>query len=85
MNLNVSLPDELVQAIAAQVAAELSEAVPVGPEPYLTVDQAAEYLACPKSRVYELKKQGRIAHYRDGTRLLFTREDLDAALDRIEP
>jgi excisionase family DNA binding protein len=50
----------------------------------LTVEEAATYLACAPKRIYELKAQGRIAHFRDGKRLLFRREDLDAALRRRE-
>jgi excisionase family DNA binding protein len=62
----------------------LVEALPAKPEPYLAVEEAAEYLAAPKSRIYELVERGRLNPYRDGRRLLFRREDLDAVLHREE-
>ncbi len=77
--LRIDFPDELAESIAARVA----EMVRSDPEPYLDVGAAAEYLACKPKRIYELKAAGRLAHFRDGTRLLFRREDLDAALRRV--
>jgi excisionase family DNA binding protein len=82
--LALSVPAELVEAIARQVADELAERMPDRPEPYLNVEQAAEYLAAPKSRVYDLVRDGRLTPYKDGSRSLFRREDLDAALIREE-
>lgn len=79
---SLSVSSSLVEAIVDQVVDELAARLPIPPEPYLTVSEAAEYLACRPKRIYELKAQGRVAHYRDGTRLLFRREDLDAALVR---
>lgn len=37
---------------------------------------AAAFLACPVSRVYSLTSAGRLPVHRDGTRLLFTRDEL---------
>ncbi len=45
--------------------------------PWLDVDGAAQYLACPRSRIYALVSSRRIPHHRDGSRLLFRREELD--------
>jgi excisionase family DNA binding protein len=78
------VPDALLESLAVRVADLLAERFPETPEPYLTVEEAATYLACAPKRIYELKAQGRIAHFRDGKRLLFRREDLDAALRRRE-
>lgn len=47
------------------------------PESWLDVPQASEYLACPRSRIYALVSTGRIPHHKDGSRLLFRREELD--------
>jgi len=44
------------------------------------VEAAAAHLRCPTSRVYDLKAAGRVRFAKDGTRLLFRREWLDAAL-----
>jgi excisionase family DNA binding protein len=81
--VNLHVPDELLDDLAARVAAKLTEQNPArAQDGYLSVDEAARYLACPASRIYELKAAGKLAHYKDGRRLLFRREDLDAALER---
>ena len=80
--LSLAVPAELVEAIAQRVADLLAERLPAqrGPAPWLDVDGAAEHLSCPKSRVYELIAAKRVRHYRDGRRVLFKAEDLDAVL-----
>jgi excisionase family DNA binding protein len=83
--LSLGVPPELVDAIAGQVAGLIVEQFPEKPSPYLRIDEAAEYLACPVSRIRDLKDAGKLRHYRDGRRLLFRREDLDAALTVREP
>jgi len=45
--------------------------------PWLDVEHAAEHLSCPRSRIYALVSARRIPHYKDGSRLLFRREELD--------
>ena len=45
--------------------------------PWLDVGDAAEHLACPRSRIYALVSARRIPHHKDGSRLLFRREELD--------
>jgi excisionase family DNA binding protein len=76
--LKLDLPDEIVQEIACRaaaiVASERTESAPA----WLGVEQAAEYLACPRSRLYRLVHLDRIPHEHEGARLLFNREDLDA-------
>jgi excisionase family DNA binding protein len=67
---------------AEEIATRVVEFMGPPPEPYLNVEEAADYLRCKPKRIYELKAQGRLAHYRDGTRLLFRRVDLDDALQR---
>jgi len=78
--LALGVPSELIDAIAERTADLLSERLPDKPEPYLNVEQAAEYLAAPKSRVYDLVRDGRLRAHKDGSRSLFTRADLDAVL-----
>ena len=51
------------------------------PEPWFDVPAAAVYLACSAKRIYDLVALGRLRCARDGRRLLFRREWLDAALD----
>lgn len=68
------MSDYLTTEKAAEVPARSAES-------YLTVERAAEYLGCKPKRIYELIAQGRVRHYRIGRRILFRREDLDAALE----
>lgn len=52
------------------------------PRPWLDVVEAADYLRCTKQRIYDLVHAGRLVPRRDGRRLLFHREQLDAYLGR---
>jgi excisionase family DNA binding protein len=75
-SLALELPPELVEQIAqraAQLVAEQRAAVDDG---YVDVAGAAEFLACPSSRIYALVSANRIPHHRDGSRLLFDRGEL---------
>lgn len=74
--LAVDLPDELVERIAER-AAELvaNREADTG---YLDAKGAAEFLACPPSRIYSLVSAGRLPHHKDGSRLLFDRAELRA-------
>jgi excisionase family DNA binding protein len=73
--LAVALPDELLEQIA-QRAAELVDDREPQPVGYLDVAGAAEFLACPKSRIYALVNADRMPVHRDGSRLLFDRGEL---------
>jgi excisionase family DNA binding protein len=79
--LGLTVPDELVDALAERVAEKLSAQLAPPASPWLDVKGAAEHLACPTSRVYDLVSLGRLDFRRDGRRLLFRRSDLDAYLD----
>ena len=71
---------ELVEAVARRVA----ELVELPAEGWLNTERAAEYLSAPTSRVHDLVSAGHLHPHRDGTRLMFRREDLDAALEGPE-
>ena len=75
---SVRVPPELIDHLVAQVADRLTATIAPPSKPYLNVEQAADYLACGKRRIYDLVERDAIAFYRDGKRLLFRREDLDA-------
>src|SRR5438105_638797 len=77
--LSVNVSPELVEDIAQRVVEILD-----GREssPWLNTEQAAEYIAAPTSRIYDLVSMGRLDPARDGTRLLFHRRDLDGYLGR---
>jgi len=80
----LTVPRELVDAIASAVADELERRGTTSPapaSPYLDVDEAAAYLRCgSKQRVYDLVHGGQLEPARDGRRLLFRRDHLDAYL-----
>jgi excisionase family DNA binding protein len=74
--LAIELPDHFVALVADEVLKRLADGAQE-PEGWVGVAEAAEHLACPKSRVYSLVSAGRIPHERDGSRLPFKRSDLD--------
>jgi excisionase family DNA binding protein len=78
-SLSLAVPLELVEAVAARVVDLLAERLPTqhGPQPWLDVDAAADYLACRSHRVYDLVAEGRVRCAKDGRRSLFRREWLD--------
>jgi excisionase family DNA binding protein len=83
--LELQVPDVFVQAIAERVAELLANGLAgsSAPEPWIGVEQAAEHLACPPSRIYDLVSQRRLTPRRDGRRLLFKRSHLDAAIEAL--
>jgi excisionase family DNA binding protein len=73
-----ALDSDALDALAARLASRLAE--PVRPDGWLTVTEAAEYLRCPKSRVYSLVSARRIPSMKDGSRTLLRRSELDSWL-----
>jgi excisionase family DNA binding protein len=74
--VRVQLTDEFLDELALR-SASLRDGSQM-PQPYMTAAQAAEYLACPLCRVRALTSARRIPFHRDGRRVLFRREELDA-------
>jgi excisionase family DNA binding protein len=79
--LSFELTDEALEALAQRVAAILAEREPLTPSAWLDTKAAAEYLSCTPDRVHDLVGLRRLCPSRDGRRLLFRREDLDAYLE----
>ena len=46
----------------------------------LTPEEAADYLRCSRQRVYDLLSSRRLTRYRDGSRVLVRRDELDSYL-----
>ncbi|MGO9976815.1 MAG: helix-turn-helix domain-containing protein [Solirubrobacteraceae bacterium] len=46
--------------------------------PWMTAPEAAVYLRCPLSRIRKLTMTGELPHERDGRRVLYHRDQLDA-------
>jgi excisionase family DNA binding protein len=79
--LELTLPPEVLEALAQRAAELVVGMVAAGParaEPWISVEQAAAHLCCPKSRVYSLVSARRIPYQKDGSRVLFKASELDA-------
>jgi excisionase family DNA binding protein len=80
-SIRLDVPPEIIEAVARRaaeiVAAEQSSAV----SPWLSTEQAAEYIAAKPARVHDLVALGKLTPRRDGRRLLFKRSDLDAYVE----
>jgi excisionase family DNA binding protein len=76
--LSLAVPAELIELVADRAAELVAERLAAAaPDPWIGVAQAADHLACPRSRVYALVSAGRLPHAKDGSRLLFKRSELD--------
>jgi excisionase family DNA binding protein len=80
LSVRLELTPDQLGALAQLVAERLSGVAPAPPEPdgFIDVAGAAEFLACPTSRVYSLVSARRIPFHKDGSRLLFDRAELRA-------
>lgn len=80
----LSIPDELLEQLAALVAERVAAELGSSREPWMTAEEAMVYLSCPRSRIDDLVRLRRVRFFRDGRRLLFRRSDLDDALEVSE-
>jgi excisionase family DNA binding protein len=80
--LSVDLSPAAIEKIASVVKAEVMQelAIERKTSPYLTVNEAADYLRCSAQRIYDLCCSRKLAPLKDGSRSLFRRDDLDAVL-----
>jgi excisionase family DNA binding protein len=82
--VSFALPPEFVEAVAQRAADLLADRMSPPVEPWIGVDEAAEHLACPVSRIYRLvslakgRQANPVPYCKDGQRLLFRRSELDA-------
>lgn len=83
-SMTFSVPPEIIEAIAeraAEIAIEQvrSEfALMVEISPYMTVQEAAEFLRCSRQRVDDLLSQRRLTRLKEGARTLILREEVQA-------
>ena len=71
-----------IQALETRIIENLLEQLQGSiSSPWMHVDQAADYLAWSKKRLYNLVSKGEIPHRKQGNRLLFNRLELDRWLD----
>lgn len=79
--LALSLPDDVVQAIAERAAEILAERPTTRNDGWLRgADRIAAYIDCPRSRVYALASAQRIPVHHDGAALIARRSELDGWL-----
>ena len=77
--LFAEMDEETLAALAERLLPFLAVRIDHQPRAvaWLDVGGAAKHLACPRSRIYALVSAHRIPHHKDGSRLLFRREELD--------
>jgi excisionase family DNA binding protein len=75
--LLAELDDAALDQLAALLAPRLNLQSTESETSWLGVKAAAEYLACPTSRIYALTNARRIPFHKDGSRTLFHRAELD--------
>ena len=78
VSVTLNLSDDAVREIVARVLAEIGERETEGVSPWMTVPCVAEYMAAPRSRIYKLTSTGELPHHKEGGRLLFHRDEVDA-------
>jgi excisionase family DNA binding protein len=83
LKINLDLTEEVTTLIRSEIAAAFAQ-YEIG-QGYLDTRAAAEYLGCPRSRVYDLVSLGLLTPHRDGTRLKFTTECLDTYMRGVSP
>jgi excisionase family DNA binding protein len=78
----VALDPAVTESVAVRAAAivleRLRQADPVSP--YMTVAEAAAYARCKRQRIYDLLSSRRLTRYKDGSRALILRAELEAHL-----
>jgi hypothetical protein len=85
-SLRIELPPELVDAITEQVLERIAaDAPPAEQSPWLNHTDAAAYMAATPKRLYELVHARAVPVFKDGSRNVYRRDDLDAYLEgRLE-
>jgi excisionase family DNA binding protein len=75
-------PDGWIQTVSAPIASEVAKQIrsqmKANSSPYVSVPEAAEYLRCKTSRIYQLLSDRTLTRYRDGARVLILKEELAA-------
>jgi excisionase family DNA binding protein len=84
LRLVLDLPPEALEAVAQRAATILDErsntVVGSSENRFLNVCEAAEYLRTSRQRIYDLLSSGRLRRYKDGSRVLVLRAEIDAYL-----
>ena len=67
----------IAERVAAILAAETGSDRREGVPRFLTAAEAAEYLRCSRQRIYDLCSAGALSRFRDGSRVLISRAEVD--------
>ena len=83
----VSLPAEVVETIARRAAELLAEhyGYETPRSPLLTIPEAAALLRCKRHRIDDLLCQRRLTRYKDGSRTLVSRDEVEAYIGLVPP
>jgi excisionase family DNA binding protein len=80
--VTATIADTEIRSLEERITNSLLERLHGGfISPWMNIDQAAEYLAWPKKRLYNLVSKQEIPCRKHGNRLLFNRTELDRWLD----
>lgn len=79
--LTISLPPDLIEQVAQRAASIVAASVTSDTGGYLDHDAAAAYIAAKPRRLYDLVSARQIPVYKDGSRNLYRRCDLDAYVE----
>jgi len=86
--LALAIPPELVEAIAqraAEIVLERQGVTAASTSPYLTIPEAAELLRSKRQRVDDLLSSGRLSRFKDGSRTLVSRAELEQHVAGVMP
>jgi excisionase family DNA binding protein len=70
--------DTLADRLADKLVARLASPGAPASTPWMSAQAAADYIGCSLSRVRKLTMLGDLPTHRDGARVLYRRDDLDA-------
>jgi excisionase family DNA binding protein len=70
----------MLEQVATIVLDRLGAERRISPSPWLTAAEAADYIRSGVQRIYDLRSSGRLTRYRDGSRAMVSRDELDALL-----
>ena len=87
MNVEIVIPPDVIETIAMRAAEIAVERIGVPspasePSPYFTVEEAATFLRCSRSRVDDLLSQRKLTRVKDGRRTLVVRAEVETYLRR---
>ena len=67
---------QLIEQVVALVLERLPQPDP--PSPYMTTEEAADFLRCSRQRVHDLLSSGRLSRRKEGGRTLVLRAEVEA-------